>query len=96
MKSRPPCASPDFANKLTSANVSLPRDRFWDIPVAKIDSPTRQPMRPGHPASATLGTKRLAQLPQWLYGAYRGLSASGFALAWRTAFVLPRSGHSVS
>ena len=44
MKSRPPCASPDFANKLTPANVSLPRDRFWDTPVAKIDSLTRQPM----------------------------------------------------
>jgi hypothetical protein len=30
-------------------------------------------MCPGRPASATLGTKRLAQLPQWLYGA-RSLS----------------------
>ncbi|MEW8074483.1 MAG: hypothetical protein AB2815_01490, partial [Candidatus Sedimenticola endophacoides] len=26
--------------------VSLPRERFWDIPVPKIDSPTRQPLRP--------------------------------------------------
>ena len=28
------------------SSVSLPRDRFWDIPVPKIDSPTRQPIRP--------------------------------------------------
>jgi len=54
--------------------VSLPRDRFWDLPVAKIDSLTRQPMCPGRPAYATLGTKRLAQLPQWLYGARMCLS----------------------
>ncbi|MEW8074772.1 MAG: hypothetical protein AB2815_03035, partial [Candidatus Sedimenticola endophacoides] len=24
--------------------MSLPRERFWDIPVPKIDSPTRQPL----------------------------------------------------
>ena len=30
--------------------VSLPRERFWDIPVPKIDSPTRQPLCPGRPA----------------------------------------------
>ncbi|MFC1356985.1 MAG: hypothetical protein G8D58_10145, partial [gamma proteobacterium symbiont of Phacoides pectinatus] len=28
------------------ASVSLPRERFWDIPVPKIDSPTRQPLLP--------------------------------------------------
>ncbi len=27
-------------------SVSLPRDRFWDIQVSKIDSPTRQPLLP--------------------------------------------------
>ncbi|MEW7978618.1 MAG: substrate-binding domain-containing protein, partial [Candidatus Sedimenticola endophacoides] len=27
-------------------SVSLPRERFWDIPVPKIDSPTRQPLLP--------------------------------------------------
>jgi REP element-mobilizing transposase RayT len=32
--------------------VSLPRDRFWDIRVPKIDSPTRQPLDRGRPASA--------------------------------------------
>jgi GT2 family glycosyltransferase len=32
--------------------VSLPRDRFWDIRVPKIDSPTRQPLGRGRPASA--------------------------------------------
>ena len=26
------------------------RERFWDIPVPKIDSPTRQPLCPGRPA----------------------------------------------
>ncbi|MEW8075135.1 MAG: hypothetical protein AB2815_04995 [Candidatus Sedimenticola endophacoides] len=26
--------------------MSLPRERFWDIPVPKIDSPTRQPLLP--------------------------------------------------
>ncbi|WP_419601157.1 hypothetical protein, partial [Thiolapillus sp.] len=26
--------------------VSLPRDRFWDIQVSKIDSLTRQPLLP--------------------------------------------------
>jgi len=25
---------------------SLPRERFWDVPVSKIDSPTRQPLLP--------------------------------------------------
>ncbi|MEW8076054.1 MAG: hypothetical protein AB2815_09870 [Candidatus Sedimenticola endophacoides] len=28
------------------ARVSLPRERFWDIPAPKIDSPTRQPLLP--------------------------------------------------
>ncbi|MEW8013550.1 MAG: hypothetical protein AB2807_01810, partial [Candidatus Sedimenticola endophacoides] len=28
------------------SRVSLPRERFWDIPVPKIDSPTRQPLLP--------------------------------------------------
>jgi hypothetical protein len=28
------------------ASVPLPRDRFWGIQVARIDSPTRQPVRP--------------------------------------------------
>ena len=32
-----------------SSGVSLPRERFWDIPVPKIDSPTRQPLCPGTP-----------------------------------------------
>ncbi|PUD99610.1 MAG: hypothetical protein C3L24_10635, partial [Candidatus Sedimenticola endophacoides] len=31
---------------IVSARVSLPRERFWDIPVPKIDSPTRQPLLP--------------------------------------------------
>jgi hypothetical protein len=39
---------------LCLTGVSLPRDRFWDIPVPKIDSPTRQPLGPGRPASVPL------------------------------------------
>jgi len=97
--------------------VPLPRERFWDIQVAKIDSPTRQPLCPGRPAVAAAlhfaehhsahndwtacrmrlhmtcagyGSLRLLRhfghTPA-LY-AYRGLSASGFALPWRTANVL--------
>ncbi|MEW8076386.1 MAG: PilZ domain-containing protein, partial [Candidatus Sedimenticola endophacoides] len=31
---------------LDQPRVSLPRERFWDIPVPKIDSPTRQPLLP--------------------------------------------------
>ena len=34
--------------------MSLPRERFWDIQVTKIDSPTRQPLCPGRPASVPL------------------------------------------
>ncbi|WP_419601167.1 hypothetical protein [Thiolapillus sp.] len=34
--------------------MSLPRDRFWDIQVSKIDSLTRQPLCPGRPASVPL------------------------------------------
>ena len=29
-----------------STSVSLPRERFWDVQVSKIDSPTRQPLVP--------------------------------------------------
>ncbi|MEW8074730.1 MAG: hypothetical protein AB2815_02825, partial [Candidatus Sedimenticola endophacoides] len=32
--------------KRSATRVSLPRERFWDIPVPKIDSPTRQPLPP--------------------------------------------------
>jgi hypothetical protein len=36
------CPTLDIRCSCTS--VSLPRERFWDIPVTKVDSPTRQPM----------------------------------------------------
>jgi len=103
------------------ASVPLPRERFWDIQVAKIDSPTRQPLCPGRPAVAAAlhfaehhsahndwtacrmrlhmtcagyGSLRLLRhfghTPA-LY-AYRGLSASGFALPWRTAMEKNLSG----
>jgi hypothetical protein len=35
-----------------TSSVPLPRERFRDIPLAKIDSPTRQPLCPGRPAVA--------------------------------------------
>ncbi|MEW8074315.1 MAG: hypothetical protein AB2815_00630, partial [Candidatus Sedimenticola endophacoides] len=35
-----------ISRKTEVARVSLPRERFWDIPVPKIDSPTRQPLLP--------------------------------------------------
>ena len=54
--------------------MSLLRDRFWDNPVANTNSPTRQPMCPGRPASVMLGTKCLAQPPQWHFGARMCLS----------------------
>jgi hypothetical protein len=106
-----PMWEPFFAE---STSVPLPRERFWDIRVAKIDSPTRQPMCPGRPAVAaalhsaehhcthndwTACRMRLHMActgcgtcgPFATSGhtpapyACRGLSASGFALPWRTA-----------
>ncbi|WP_419608003.1 hypothetical protein [Thiolapillus sp.] len=46
----------DFSDAIgdRQASVSLPRDRFWDIQVSKIDSLTRQPLCPGRPASVPL------------------------------------------
>ncbi len=38
------------SNSLRKLGVSLPRERFWDIPAPKLDPPTRQPLCPGHPA----------------------------------------------
>ncbi len=54
--------------------VSLPRERFWNIPVTKIDSPTRQPLLPRPPCvrAASPHHRKLgagyAALPQWLDG----------------------------
>ena len=51
-------------------SVSLPRDRFWDIQVSKIDSPTRQPLllRPSCVRAASPHLRKLgagyAALPQ--------------------------------
>ncbi|MEW8074591.1 MAG: hypothetical protein AB2815_02060 [Candidatus Sedimenticola endophacoides] len=45
----------------TAARVSLPRERFWDIPVPKIDSPTRQPLLPDRPALITTPSRTLQQ-----------------------------------
>ncbi|OYV74626.1 MAG: hypothetical protein B7Z66_15780, partial [Chromatiales bacterium 21-64-14] len=44
------CTVPDAMPAADSAaGVSLPRERFWDIPVPKIDSPTRQAFGPRPP-----------------------------------------------
>ncbi|MEW8075222.1 MAG: hypothetical protein AB2815_05450, partial [Candidatus Sedimenticola endophacoides] len=43
----PPAHGTERQRQFTNqARVSLPRERFWDIPVPKIDSPTRQPLLP--------------------------------------------------
>ncbi|PUD97944.1 MAG: hypothetical protein C3L24_13690, partial [Candidatus Sedimenticola endophacoides] len=39
-------AQPRAGHLEMRTRVSLPRERFWDIPVPKIDSPTRQPLLP--------------------------------------------------
>jgi hypothetical protein len=66
-----------------SASVSLPRERFWDFPVAKIDSPTRQPMCPGRPASAARShaplVRGIPRLPHWLDGARMRFAARPLA-----------------
>ena len=56
--------------KLDLSSVSLPRERFWDVQVPKIDSPTRQSLMPRPPCvrAATPHHRRLgagsAALPQ--------------------------------
>jgi hypothetical protein len=72
----PMTALPQFRTSLENEkwrtkSVSLPFYRFWDIPVTKIDLPTRQPLFPGGPAL----------LPH----AYRELPSYGFALPWPVA-----------
>jgi hypothetical protein len=42
-------------------SVPLPRERFWDVQVAKIDSPTLQPMCPGSFGSAGFIWRRQAE-----------------------------------
>ena len=37
-----------------NTSVSLPRERFWDIQVPKIDSPTQQPLCSDRPAVITI------------------------------------------
>jgi len=65
------------------ASVSLPHDRFWDFPVAKIDSPTRQPLCPGRPASAARShcplVRGIPRLPHWLDGARMRFAARPLA-----------------
>lgn len=61
------------------SRVSLPRERFWDVPVLKIDSPTRQPLLAWPPSVRALrhavASLRAvyAALPQWLNAVFRWL-----------------------
>ena len=75
------------------SSVSLPRERFWDVPVAKIDSPTRQPLCPGRPASAARPhsplVRGIPRLPHWLDGARMRFAARPLARK-RTPAVLNR------
>jgi acetyltransferase-like isoleucine patch superfamily enzyme len=68
-----------------ATSVPLPRERFWDVQVAKIDSPTRQPLCPGRPASVplrhTIARSALAtqHSRKWLDGVSDALA---YALRW--------------
>jgi hypothetical protein len=66
---------------------SLPRERFWDIQVPKIDSQTRRLLCPRRPASVplrhTIASSALASPHslKWLDGVLDAYAASPLALA---------------
>ena len=66
---------------------SLPRERFWDIHVPKIDSQTRRLLCPSRPASVplrhTIASSALASQHslKWLDGVLDAYAASPLALA---------------
>ena len=70
-----------------SERVSLPRERFWDIQVPKIDSQTRRLLCPSRPASVplrhTIASSALASQHslKWLDGVLDAYAASPLALA---------------
>jgi signal transduction histidine kinase len=47
--SLPPCETPAWCLKEYQERVALPRERFRDVPVPEIDSPTREAKGPGRP-----------------------------------------------
>ncbi|WP_419641332.1 hypothetical protein [Thiolapillus sp.] len=66
------------------ASVSLPRDRFWDIQVSKIDSPTRQPLLP-RPSCVRAASPHLRKLGAG-YAALPQMTGRDFSYAY---FVSP-------
>ncbi|WP_419626726.1 hypothetical protein, partial [Thiolapillus sp.] len=74
--------SRDDPARLTS--VSLPRDRFWDIQVSKIDSPTRQPLLP-RPSCVRAASPHLRKLGAG-YAALPQMTGRDFSYAY---FVSP-------
>ena len=65
-------------------SVSLPRDRFWDIQVSKIDSPTRQPLLP-RPSCVRAASPHLRKLGAG-YAALPQMTGRDFSYAY---FVSP-------
>ncbi|WP_419585717.1 hypothetical protein, partial [Thiolapillus sp.] len=65
-------------------SVSLPRDRFWDIHVSKIDSPTRQPLLP-RPSCVRAASPHLRKLGAG-YAALPQMTGRDFSYAY---FVSP-------
>ncbi|WP_419641089.1 hypothetical protein [Thiolapillus sp.] len=64
--------------------MSLPRDRFWDIQVSKIDSPTRQPLLP-RPSCVRAASPHLRKLGAG-YAALPQMTGRDFSYAY---FVSP-------
>ncbi|WP_419609257.1 hypothetical protein [Thiolapillus sp.] len=62
------------------ASVSLPRDRFWDIQVSKIDSPTRQPLLP-RPSCVRAASPHLRKLGAG-YAALPQMTGRDFSYAY--------------
>ncbi|WP_419600661.1 hypothetical protein [Thiolapillus sp.] len=66
------------------SSVSLPRDRFWDTQVSKIDSPTRQPLLP-RPSCVRAASPHLRKLGAG-YAALPQMTGRDFSYAY---FVSP-------
>ena len=55
------CHSTDGKNSIK--RVALPRERFRDVPVPEIDSPTREAKGRDRPASVNVCSERAKRLP---------------------------------
>ena len=77
-------ATDDAGTSLCRTSVSLPRDRFWDIQVSKIDSPTRQPLLP-RPSCVRAASPHLRKLGAG-YAALPQMTGRDFSYAY---FVSP-------